>query len=45
MFDLHPDGERIAFRPLRQTPVGAAPDHFTMITNFFDELRRVTIQK
>jgi Tol biopolymer transport system component len=45
MFDLHPDGERIAFRPLRQTPVGAAPDHFTMITNFFDELRRVAIQK
>ena len=45
MFDLHPDGERIAFGPLRQRPVGAAPDHFTMITNFFDELRRVAIQK
>lgn len=41
MFDLHPDGTRIAFGPLRQTPVGPAPDHFTIITNFFDELRRI----
>ncbi len=40
MFDLHPDGERVAFAPAAQT-VGAKQDHLRFIFNFFDELRRI----
>jgi serine/threonine protein kinase len=40
MFDLHPDGERLALRPATQTPTDAKQDHVTFIFNFFDELRR-----
>jgi serine/threonine-protein kinase len=40
-FDLHPDGERVALR-LDVDESGAAPDSVVLITNFFDELRRLT---
>ena len=40
MFDLHRDGDRLAFAPAAQT-VGAKQDHLTFIFNFFDELRRI----
>jgi hypothetical protein len=38
-FDLHPDGERVAMAPRRDTTTG--PTHVTLMFNFFDELRRV----
>ena len=41
MFDLHPDGERIALVPAAQTQNGTKQDHVTFIFNFFDELRRI----
>jgi serine/threonine-protein kinase len=41
MFDVHPDGERLALRPAEQGPDGAKHDHVTLIFNFFDELRRL----
>jgi Tol biopolymer transport system component len=41
MFDLHPDGERVALAPATQTPRGPRQDHVTFIFNFFDELRRI----
>ena len=40
MFDLHLDGDRVAFAPAAQT-VGAKQDHLRFILNFFDELRRI----
>ena len=40
-FALHPDGERIALR-LSVDERGAAPDSVVVVTNFFDELRRLT---
>jgi hypothetical protein len=40
MFDLHPDGERLALRPATQTLEEVKQDHVTFIFNFFDELRR-----
>jgi serine/threonine-protein kinase len=42
-FDLHPDGERIALR-LAGDESGAAPDSVVVVTNFFDELRRLTAE-
>ena len=41
--DLHPDGERIALR-LAGDQSGAAPDSVVVVTNFFDELRRLTAE-
>jgi serine/threonine-protein kinase len=41
MFDVHPDGERLALRPAEQRTDGAKHDHVTFIFNFFDELRRI----
>jgi serine/threonine protein kinase/Tol biopolymer transport system component len=41
MFDLHPDGDRFALTPARQTPIGAPLDKVVFIFNFFDELRRL----
>jgi Tol biopolymer transport system component len=38
-FDLHPDGERVVMAPLGET--GATSTHVTLITNFFNELRRL----
>ncbi len=42
-FDLHPDGERVALR-LAGGDSGDAPDSVVLITNFFDELRRLTAE-
>ncbi len=42
-FALHPDGERVALR-LSGDESGAAPDSVVLITNFFDELRRLTAE-
>ena len=41
MFDLHPDGERIALSAAAQTPGEAKPDKVVLVFNFFDELRRI----
>jgi serine/threonine-protein kinase len=40
MFDLHPDGERVALASL-QTTANARQAHITFLFNFFDELRRL----
>jgi hypothetical protein len=40
MFDVHPDGERLALQ-VAQTSAGGKQDHVTFIFNFFDELRRI----
>jgi serine/threonine-protein kinase len=42
-FDLHPDGERVALR-ISGDESGAAPDSVVVVTNFFDELRRLTAE-
>ena len=41
MFDLHPDGERVALAPREQVQDAEKSDHLTFIFNFFDELRRI----
>jgi hypothetical protein len=38
MFDLHPDGDRIAVAPAAKPP----DDLVTFVFHFFEELRRVT---
>jgi serine/threonine-protein kinase len=40
-FDLHPDGDRVAIAPARETQGPARPDMLVFIFNFFDELRRI----
>ncbi len=40
MFDLHPDGTRVALAPVEQTP-GVKQDKLTFLFNFFDELHRI----
>ena len=40
MFDLHPDGERVAIAPISENQA-AKPDTLVFIFNFFDELRRI----
>jgi Tol biopolymer transport system component len=42
-FDLHPDGERIAMR--RAGGESGAPDSVVVVTNFFEELRRLTAER
>ena len=42
MFDLHPDGERVALAPAAEAPNGARPDKAVFVFNFFDELRRIS---
>jgi serine/threonine-protein kinase len=42
-FHLHPDGERLALR-LARDDSGDAPDSVVVVTNFFDELRRLTAE-
>ena len=37
MFDLHPDGTRFAIAPVQNLQA----DHFTLVFNVFDELRRL----
>jgi serine/threonine-protein kinase len=41
MFDLHPDGERVALAPASRTPGRSNPDGVVFVFNFFDELRRI----
>ena len=40
MFDLHPDGERVALAPAPQSPDNPKQDHVFLVLNFFQELRR-----
>ena len=42
MFDLHPDGERLALAPAPRTPGRSNPDSVVFVFNFFDELRGIT---
>jgi serine/threonine-protein kinase len=39
-FDLHPDGDRVVVSATREA--SGMPDKVVLVTNFFDELRRVT---
>jgi len=41
IYDLHPDGERVAVLMVSWDEAEARRDHVTLILNFFDELRRV----
>ena len=43
-FDLHPDRERVALQSASETQGAEAPDSVVFITNFFDELRRLTAE-
>ena len=43
-FDLHPDGDRVAVQLESETSGADASDSVVFITNFFDELRRLTAQ-
>jgi eukaryotic-like serine/threonine-protein kinase len=42
MFDLHPDGERVALAPAAESPNGGKRDQAVFVFNFFDELRRLS---
>ncbi len=42
MFDLHPDGERVALAPASEAPNGGKQDQAVFVFNFFDELKRLT---
>jgi eukaryotic-like serine/threonine-protein kinase len=42
MFDLHPDGERVALAPASEAPNGGQPEQAVFVFNFFDELKRLT---
>jgi len=42
MFDLHPDGERVAVAPASEAPNGGRQDQAVFVFNFFDELKRLT---
>lgn len=42
MFDVHPDGERLALAPAPRTPGRSNPDSVVFVFNFFDELRRIS---
>ena len=44
MFDLHPDGERVALAPAPQARDTPKQDHVLLILNYFQELRRVAGQ-
>lgn len=39
-FDLHPNGDRFALAPVRESQIAARQDKVVFIFNFFDELRR-----
>ena len=41
-FDLHPDGERVALHSVSESSAAETSDTVVFITNFFDELRRLT---
>ena len=40
MFDMHPDGTRVALAPVEQTG-GAKQDKIVFLFHFFDQLRRI----
>lgn len=40
MFDLHPDGTRVALAPAEHAP-GVKQDHLTFLFDYFDEVRRI----
>jgi serine/threonine protein kinase/Tol biopolymer transport system component len=42
MFDLHPDGERVALAPAAESPTRERQDSAVFVFNFFDELRRLS---
>jgi len=42
MFDLHPDGERVAVAPASEAPNGGRQDQAVFVFDFFDELKRLT---
>jgi serine/threonine-protein kinase len=42
MFDLHPDGERVALAPASEAPNGGHQEQAVFVFNFFDELKRLT---
>jgi serine/threonine protein kinase/Tol biopolymer transport system component len=42
MFDLHPDGERVALAPASEAPNSGKQDQAVFVFNFFDELKRLT---
>ncbi len=42
MFDLHPDGERVALAPASEAPNAGRQDQAVFVFNFFDELKRLT---
>jgi hypothetical protein len=42
MFDLHPDGERVALAPASEAPNVGRQDKAVFVFNFFDELNRRT---
>jgi hypothetical protein len=41
MFDVHPDGERIALAAMAETQTETRPDKVVFIFNFFHELRQI----
>jgi serine/threonine-protein kinase len=41
LFDVHPDGDRLALAPAFQTPGYSQPDNAIFFFNFFDELHRI----
>jgi Tol biopolymer transport system component len=41
LFDVHPDGARLAVAPAFQTPGYSQPDNVVFFFKFFDELRRI----
>jgi serine/threonine-protein kinase len=43
MFDLHPDGKRIALAPAPEALAGGKQDRLVFIVNFFEELRRMAL--
>ena len=45
VYDLHPDGERIAAFVTPENPSAAPRDKAVFIFNFFDELRRIALPK
>jgi Tol biopolymer transport system component len=42
MFDVHPDGERLALAPAPRTPGRSNPDSVVFVFNFFEELSGLT---
>ena len=41
MYDVHPDGKRVALAPIPDAPANVGRDSVVMFFNFFEELRRL----